>query len=797
MDSITDIKSIEQKWRDAWEKEGVYKTDEASKKPKNYILVMFPYPSGNLHIGHWYNFAPTDVYARFCRMSGDNVLFPIGFDAFGLPAENAAIKHGVSPRTWTDGNIEKMREQLKKIGTMFDFSREIITSSPEYYKWTQWMFAQMFKKGLAYKRKQSANWCPSCQTVLANEQVVGGACERCETEVVQKDIDQWFLRITDYAEELYNNLESMNWSDRAKITQKNWIGRSEGTEVHFPLEEISEKIIVFTTRVDTLMGVTYLVLAPEHHLVNILTTEENSSKVREYIKEAKSKTSLEREQGAKNKTGVFTGSYASHPVTGEKLPIYIADYVLMHYGMGAVMAVPAHDDRDFEFAKKYNLNIKQVIACTNNQYDGARAVCDDGVLVHSDGFTNMSSAEARDAISLFLTEKELGKKTIFFRLKDWSISRQRYWGAPIPIINCEKCGSVAVPDDQLPVLLPDTDQIKPTGESPLKYDEKFYHTKCPSCGGQALRETDTMDTFMCSSWYFLRYADPKNTEKFASIESLKKWLPVDMYVGGIEHVTMHLIYARFFTKFLRDAGYINFSEPFPSLKNQGIILGPDGQKMSKSKGNVVDPDALIAEYGTDVVRLHLCFMAQYDIGGPWDPKGINGSVRFVEKIWNLFIYQKDLITKDEKIHEVIRNKTIQKVTEDISQFKFNTAVSSLMIYINALKDKGYTEKDRRTALLLIATFIPHIAEELWQVCGETGLIVNETWPAMESFVHEDVHVVVSINGKKKMEIIIPNDTVIDEKSALVILKNNKDLSEYCKEYKKMIVVPNKVINIVI
>ncbi|MEK7198270.1 MAG: leucine--tRNA ligase, partial [Patescibacteria group bacterium] len=666
---------IEQKWQKIWEKNKLYKTkDKVAGKKNFYHLVMFPYPSGDLHAGHWFNFAPPDVYARFKKMRGLNVLSPMGFDAFGLPAENAAIKNKIHPRVWTYQNIAKMRRQLKSMGNIYDFSREVITADPNYYKWTQWCFLKMFENGLAYKKKILANWCPKDQVVLANEQVIDGKCWRHpDTLVIQKEIDQWMFKITDYAEDLLNGLEKLDWPERTKLMQKNWIGKSKGTIVQFKILNTKYQIPVFTTRPDTLFGATYLVLSPEYPLIESITTKEQKENVRHYITNSHLKTELERTSLGKEKTGVFTGSFAINPVNDEKIPVWISDYVLMNYGTGAIMAVPAHDERDFEFAKKFNLPIRIVID-PGRSWSEDKPYTEGGLLVNSGEFTGLRDSEARKKITKWLESKGLGDFRIQYKMRDWIISRQRYWGTPIPIIYCEKCGQVPVPENKLPVKLPPLKNFKPVaglpaqagGKSPLARVKGFVNTKCPKCKSKATRETDTMDTFVDSSWYFLRYVDPKNSKQFTSKEKLKSWLPVDMYVGGAEHSVLHLLYSRFFVKALKNLGYLNFDEPFSALRHQGIILGSDGQKMSKSRENVVDPDELVKVYGADAVRIYLCFMGEYSQGGPWNPKGILGVKRFLDRIWSYYNKNdKTWAGKHNADFQRLLHQTIKKVGEDI------------------------------------------------------------------------------------------------------------------------------------
>jgi len=745
-----DFNKIEKKWQKIWEKEGVYRTKDKVKGRKNfYHLVMFPYPSGDLHIGHWYNFAPADIFARFKRMRGFNVLSPMGFDAFGLPAENAAIKRGIHPKDWTYKNIKTMSSQLKSMGNMYDWSRQVITADSEYYKWTQWMFLQLYKNGLAYKKKAPANWCPKCHTVLANEQVVDGRCERCDTQVIQRDIEQWLFKITDYAEKLLKDLDELDWPEKTKIMQRNWIGQSQGATIKFSISNSQFPIEVFTTRLDTIFGCTYLVVAPEHEMIRQLAERiKNYDEVKNYINTAKNKSDLQRTDLAKDKTGVeLKGVMAINPFNNEKVPVFVADYVLGHYGTGAVMAVSAHDERDFEFAKKYNLPIKMVI-CPNYPVLKCpvleRAFVDDGHLVDSGEFSGLTSEKAREKMAMWLEENNLGKKTINYKLRDWLVSRQRYWGAPIPIVYCEKCGEVAVPEKDLPVKLLNVKKYLPTeeGKSPLAHSEKFLKTKCPKCGGKAIRETDTMDTFVCSSWYYLAYIMRGISNFQFPISKYKKafkqWLPVNMYIGGAEHTVLHLLYSRFFTKALKDFGYLNFGEPFSALRHQGIILGPDGQKMSKSRGNVVDPDDLVKKFGADAVRMHLAFMGPYDQGGPWNPGGILGIKRFLDRIYKTISNFQFSISKQRQNSKIqnqnferLLHQTIKKVTEDIEHHSHNTAVATLMALTNELykaqKDEwfGY---GMQVLVQLLAPFAPHLSEELWiEKMGNSKSVFKSSW----------------------------------------------------------------------
>ena len=794
---------IEKKWQKIWEKSGIYKVKDKVKGKKNfYHLVMFPYPSGDLHIGHWYNFAPADVYARLNKMKGFNILSPIGFDAFGLPAENAAIKNKIHPRTWTYKNIANMRRQLKSIGAIYDWSREIITADPDYYKWTQWMFLKMYEAGLAYKKKTLANWCPKDQAVLANEQVIDGRCWRHpDTLVIQKNVDQWMFKITDYAEDLIKSLEKLDWPARTKLMQKNWIGKSEGAIIKFKISNLKSQksyIEVFTTRPDTLFGATYMVLSPDHPLVEEITAKEQKEKVRHYVVNAHLKTELERTSLEKEKTGVFTGSYATNPVNGEKIPIWISDYILMTYGTGAIMAVPAHDERDFEFAKKFNLPVIKVI--------------EDGLLINSGEFTGLESAEARKRIIGWLKNGKLGDFSTQYKIRDWIISRQRYWGVPIPIIYCKKCalrdpsrqGIVPVPDKNLPVKLPPLKNFKPVagGKSPLARVKSFMNTKCPKCQGKATRETDTMDTFIDSSWYFLRYADSKNKKQFANKQKLNSWLPVNMYIGGAEHAVLHLLYSRFFVKALNDLGHLEFDEPFIALRHQGIILGIGGQKMSKSGGNVIDPDDLVEKYGADTIRIYLCFMGEYSQGGPWNPKGINGIKRFLDGIWNKISNIKYQISKSQSENEELRrllHQTIKKVGEDIENFRFNTAISALMILWNELKNQNFAKDTAEIFLKLLSPFAPHFTEELWGKFGNKKSIHLENWPQYnEKFIKTEEYIlVIQINGKMRDKIMVSKK--IDRSQIEKLALGREAIKKYIanKEIKKIVFVPDKLINIVI
>jgi len=804
---------VEAKWQKSWNESGLYKVDEGSMLPKWYALTMFPYTSGDLHIGHWYAMAPSDVYARFKRMQGYNVLHPIGFDAFGFPAENAAIKKGVHPKAWTLDNIENMRKQLKSMGAIYDWDREVVTCQPEYYKWTQWFFLKMWEAGLAYRAKAPVNWCPSCQAVLANEQVVDGGCWRCETQVTKRDLEQWFFRITKYADELMQH-EGLDWPERIKTMQTNWVGRSEGAEIAFAIdyEGVEEKEIrVFTTRPDTVYGVSCLVLAPEHPLVQKLTTVGQKAEVEAYIEKARQTNEIERLSTDRPKDGVFTGAYATNRFNNERIPIWIADYVLLSYGSGAVMAVPAHDERDFVFAHTYKLPIKIVIFPKG--WDGKplkEAYVDDGVLIESNPFSGTENVKAKGVIADYAAKNKWGNRKISYKLRDWLVSRQRYWGAPIPIVYCDKCGIVPVPEKDLPVLLPDNVQFSPIGESPLATCHEFVKTTCPVCGAQAKRETDTMDTFMCSSWYFLRYTSPKCQTNAFDHEMIKKWMPVDIYTGGAEHAVMHLFYARFFTKALRDMGIIDFGEPFIRLFNQGTVTR-DHQKMSKSKGNVVNPDKYVSELGADTIRAYLMFLGPWEQGGDWDDSGIHGISRWLGRMWNLALdeyVQTDFATEKTAVRELLRvqHQTIRRVTEDIDRLRFNTMVSALMEYSNYLgkiREAGsvpveYFKSAVRTMLLLVAPTAPHFAEEVWSRLGYPYSVHSEHWQEYDQTLaaNEEVPLVVQVNGQVREKLMISVGLGEEEVKRLVL--GSAKIQEYIsgKEIVRTVYVPDKLINLV-
>jgi leucyl-tRNA synthetase len=905
-------KTIEKKWQERWDADNAGQVSDQSSKEKCYVLDMFPYPSGDgLHVGHVENYTATDIYARYKRLQGFEVLHPIGWDAFGLPAENYAIKTGVHPDEKTHQNIANFTRQIKSLGISYDWSREIDTSSPEYYKWTQWFFLFLYKNGLAYRKQASVNWCPSCQTVLANEQVVDGVCERCKTEVTQKNLKQWFFNITDFIEDqkgagkdvsgLLSGLEKINWPESTKKAQKHWIGRSEGTLVKFAIvachseqseesltkrtsqendgilrytQDDAEYIEVFTTRVDTIFGCTYVVVAPEHALLqNQESRIKNQSEVLSYLEETKKKTELERTELSKEKTGVkLEGIEAINPFTGEAVPVYVADYVLGNYGTGAVMAVPAHDERDFSFAKKYDLPIKQVIipidgylATTSSGleylkdgyypffykhgikvnkinkvgyrfhiphdkignfkelikqfrtqeiypfFDGdlfnfisetvdiARAFVMEGTLKNSGAFSDLTSTQAREKMTSWLEEKNLGERKVNYRLRDWLVSRQRYWGVPIPIIYCDTCGELPAPEECLPIKLPTDVDFRPMGESPLTRSESFHDVKCPKCKEKARRESDTMDTFVCSSWYYLRFADPHNTETFADAEKLKQWLPVDVYMGGAEHTVLHLLYARFFTKVLCKYGLVDFDEPFLKLKHQGMVLAEDGRKMSKSLGNVVNPDDVVKQFGADSLRLYEMFMGPLEDAKAWKTDNLVGPRRFLEKVWRMV----GKITEQKSEHKTLQilfHKTIQKVTQDIEEFHFNTVISSLMILANETdRQKEIAKDDFEILLILLAPFAPHITEELWEMTGHAQSIFTASWPkANPQYLQtEAVDIVVQVNGKLRAKVSVATDTLQKDVEALALQDEKVTLYTKDKDIKKIIFVPNRLINIVI
>ena len=802
-------KSVDEKWQAKWAKEDLYRFDESKMDKKLYCLEMFSYPSAaNLHCGHWYNYGVTDTWARFKKMQGFNVFHPQGFDAFGLPAENYAIKTGIHPKDSTNKSIKTMLEQYKNLGGSYDLSYFLSTCDEEYYKWTQWIFLKLYEKGLAYQKEAPVNWCPSCQTVLANEQVVDGKCERCKSEVSQRKMKQWFFKITEYADELLKDIDSLDWPEKTKKIQKNWIGKSTGSLLKFEIDNGIE-LEAFTTRADTLFGLSYVVIAPEHEAVASLTKPEYKQAVEEYLAQAAKVKEIDRLSTERERTGVFTGSYATNPVNGEKVPVWVADYVIASYGTGFVMAVPAHDERDFDFASKYNLPIKRVINDKNNEPQPL-PFCEHGILADSAEFTGLSTKDAILGIVEKLSKEGKGKLTTMFRLRDWLISRQRYWGAPIPIIHCEKCGAVAVKEQDLPVKLPYNVEFRPDGKSPLARSEEFMNTVCPKCGGKAHRDPDTMDTFVDSSWYFLRFPDNKNDKEAFNKEKINQMLPVDKYVGGQEHATMHLLYARFFTKALRDMGYLNVDEPFKSLVHQGMILGPDGQKMSKSKGNTINPDGYIQKYGSDVLRMYLEFAFAYTEGGPWSDAGIEAIARFTKRIEALFEKYEEAqdetseMGKPEKDLNYVRHASIKAITHDVDLFQFNTSLARIMEFLNALNqymqgpiNKAFLKECLESFVLVLAPFAPHFSEELWESLGHTESVFKEQWPAFDETVlaNKDKVIVVQVNGKvrAKLEVSPDTDKATIEQMAL------KEVTSYTDghEILKTIYVPNKLVSIVI
>jgi len=815
---------VEKKWQQRWEESGAFQVTEDPEKQKYYCLVMFPYPSGKLHMGHVRNYAIGDVIARFYKMQGFNVLHPMGWDAFGLPAENAAIKNRIPPAKWTWDNINNMRSQLKSLGLSYDWSREVATCHPDYYRFTQWLFLQLYHNNLAYKKKQAVNWCPSCATVLANEQVVAGRCERCDTEVEKKDLEQWFFRITAYADRLLEDLEKIpGWPEKVKLMQTNWIGRSFGAEVSFTTEN-GKEIRVFTTRPDTIFGVTYMVLAPEHPLVEELIKDKaEAEKVREFVDKVKKQSEIERTSAEGEKEGVFTGAYAINPISKEKIPIWVANYVLMEYGTGAVMGVPAHDQRDLEFARKYHLPVKVVIQPLGRDLDGAtitEAYSEPGIMVNSGEFDGMDSEVARLKIIECMKEKGLGEEKVNYRLRDWLISRQRYWGAPIPIIYCDHCGIVPVPEKDLPVLLPLDVAFEPTGESPLLKIESFINTTCPQCGAPARRETDTMDTFVCSSWYFLRYCSPRDERPFDP-EKVAYWMPVDQYIGGVEHAILHLMYSRFITKVLYDLKLIPVDEPFTNLLTQGMVL-KDGFKMSKSKGNVVSPEEIIENYGADTARLFILFAAPPERDLDWSDQGVEGAYRFINRVWRLVqrvapeIKEKmewdvaSLSSAEKDLRRMI-HRTIQRVEDDIkTRFNFNTAVSAIMELTNALYHyvdgieqekwhKGVLREGLTTLALLLAPFTPHFAAEIWEVLGNEGSVHDQQWPQVDrgALKEEEITIVVQINGRVRDHIQVP--VGLDNKRMEEVVLSQPKIVNLIqgKELVKVICVPNKLVNLVV
>ena len=814
---------IEKKWQEKWEADQLYRAVIDESRPKHYALTMLPYTSGDLHFGHWYPMAPSDARARFMRMQGYNVLFPIGFDAFGLPAENAAIKHGIHPKEWTYKNIENMRRQLRGMGTMFDWEREAISADPKYYKWSEWFFIQLYKHDLAYRKMSPVDFCPNCNTTLAREQVWGEDrhCERCGTPVIKKDLEQWFFTTTKYADELLD-FSHIDWPERVRTLQTNWIGRSEGASVIFKTETGNHDIEIFTTRPDTLWGATFMVFSPEHPLVDEITTPKQKAEVEAYKAQAARQSDIEREAIDKEKTGVFTGGYAINPVNSERIPIWIADYVLMTYGTGAIMAVPAHDERDFAFARKFGLPIIPVIQAEDEpDFDGETmevAYIGPGAMVNSGPFNGTAVTDEKgrknpgiSAVIDWLEERGIGKEDVNYRLRDWLISRQRYWGAPIPMIYCQQHGWNPVPDDQLPVLLPDDVEWKPTGESPLKLHPTWKETTCPICGEPATRETDTMDTFMCSSWYHLRYLSPDYDEGPFEEAEYNYWMPVDIYTGGIEHATMHLIYTRFFHKALRDMGITEGPEPMLQLRNQGIILGEDGEKMSKSRGNVGAPDKLVAQYGADALRAYMMFAYRWQEGGPWNSQGIEGTVRWLRRTWTLFTDKEEPGSAPGDVRRNLRRKlhqTLKSVTRDFERFEFNTIVSSLMELMNEMykaREAGAVGSDEWAEtqdiyLRMLAPVCPHIAEELWTEHLKKPYSVHQQhWPALdaEAAAEEEITIPVQVNGRLRDRVTVPADASEEDIRAAALATEGAQKYLEGAEPRKVIVVQKRLVNIVV
>lgn len=813
---------VEEKWQKYWAENNFHKTEIDRTKPEYYVLEMFPYPSGNLHMGHVRNYSIGDVIARFNKMRGYSVLHPMGWDAFGMPAENAAIKHGIHPAEWTWKNIANMREQQNRMGLSYDWEREVATCHPDYYRWTQWLFLLFYERGLAYKKKAAVNWCPDCATVLANEQVIEGKCWRCDSEVIKKDLEQWFFKITAYADRLLEDLQELKgWPERVKIMQENWIGRSEGTEFYFTVKETGDQIPVYTTRIDTVFGVSYVVLAPEHPLVEKLTKGTvHEAPVKAFVHKILNQNELTRTSAETEKEGMPTGAHAVNPFNGEEIPIFIANYVLMDYGTGAVMGVPAHDQRDFEFAAKYQLPVKVVVWPESVETGNLTAAYEGtGKMVVSGEFTGMDNEPAKGAMTKWLESRGTGKLRVNYRLRDWLVSRQRYWGVPIPIIYCKKCGVVPVPQEQLPVLLPEEVSFEPGAKSPLATVEAFVNVTCPVCGGAARRETDTMDTFICSSWYYFRYTSPHTTTAPFEAEKANYWMPVDQYIGGIEHAILHLLYSRFFTKVLKDAGLTKVNEPFKNLLTQGMVI-KDGAKMSKSKGNVVSPEEIIAKYGADTARLFILFAAPPERDLEWSDQGVEGAYRFLNRLWRLVHFyaphlgsaaplNKNTLTKSDKELRRVHHATISKVTDDTSErFNFNTAISSIMELVNALyvhkekaagQDLAVIREAIRDTILLLAPFAPHVTEELWKSIGEKGSVHQQFWPVAdpEALVAEEVEIVVQINGKVRDKIVVAAGLDAKQMEEQVNkLERIRELTEG-KQIVKIITVPDKLVNIVV
>ena len=812
---------IEKKWQEYWQEHNTFKTEYDESKEKYYVLEMFPYPSGNLHMGHVRNYSIGDVVARFKKMKGFNVLHPMGWDAFGMPAENAAIKHGIAPKNWTLDNIENMKLQQKSLGLSYDWDREVATCKEDYYKWTQWLFQQFYKKGLAYKKEAKVNWCEHCHTVLANEQVIDGLCWRCDNKVEKKDLSQWFLRITDYADRLLDDLDTLDhWPSRVKLMQKNWIGRSEGTQFSFEVPEINERVAVYTTRVDTVYGVSYIVLAPEHPFTErLISGKENEAELRAFVDRMRNMSDIDRTSTDAEKEGMFTGAYAKNPMSGEDVPIWIANYVLVDYGTGAVMGSPAHDERDWEFAKKYNLPIKPVVSHEGEEYSldaWQTSYHDDGITVNSGKFDGLTSEETRVAITKRFEEQGIGEGKTNFRLRDWLISRQRYWGVPIPVCYCEHCGEQLIPEDQLPVRLPEDVNFVAGAISPLATSESFLNTTCPKCGGPARRETDTMDTFIDSSWYFLRYTDARNDKEAFNKKIADYWMNVDQYIGGIEHAILHLLYSRFFVKVLHDLGLVEANEPFKGLLTQGMVL-KEGSKMSKSKGNVVSPEEIVNTYGADTARLFILFAAPVDRDLDWSDQGVEGSYRFLGRVWRIIdAYQQVAaknvtgdLTKEETALRRELHRVIKKVTEDLdNNFNFNTAISAVMELVNAMyqhKDKNESVNANlaneltRNLVLLLAPFTPHITEELWHELGQTDSVHAQQWPVYEeaALVVDEIELAVQVNGKVRDKIVVATSATKEEIEEQAFASDRVKEFTDGKTVAKVIIIPGKICNIVV
>ncbi len=811
---------IESKWQDRWEADELYRTRIDPEQPKFYFLTMLPYPSGDLHIGHWYAMTPSDARARFMRMQGFNVMFPIGFDAFGLPAENAAIERNIHPKEWTYSNIANMHKQLRSMGAMWDWKREAVSADPEYYKWTQWFFLQLVKNGLAYRKMGTVDWCPKDNTTLAREQVIGEerVCERCKTPVIKKELEQWFFKITNYADELLK-FDGIDWPEPIRTSQTNWIGRSEGATVKF-LSEQEDPIEIFTTRPDTLWGATFMVLAPEHPLVKKLTSAERRAAVKAYVEETQRQTDIQRESTDREKTGEFIGAYAINPVNKERIPIWIADYVLMGYGTGAIMAVPAHDQRDFEFARKFDIEVRPVIQPEGESFDGASmegAHDHEGYMINSEQFNGTESTNEKGfqnpairGVSEWLEEQNMGRGDVGYRIRDWLISRQRYWGAPIPMVYCKTCGVQPVPEDQLPITLPDDIEWRPTGESPLKFHPTWQDTTCPNCDEPALRETDTLDTFMCSSWYHLRYLSPDLDSAPFDQQEYDYWMPVDAYTGGAEHATMHLMYTRFFHKAGRDMQIMQGDEPMNQMRNQGQILGSDGQRMSKSRGNVIDPDEQVEAYGADTVRAYLMFGYRWSVGGPWGTGNIQGVVRWLNRVWDLVIENIDAPEQSdsENARAILRktHQTIDQVTHDIENYEFNTVISALMEQTNSLIEAKKTDAGSAafndgmlTLLKLMAPVTPHIAEELWSRMGESYSIHQQSWPEYDAELaaEDEITLVVQINGKVRERLTVSADIGEAQAKELALASDNIRRHLEGRSPQKVIYVPGRLVSIVL